>query len=311
MKVLVLTNMWPAPGRPQFGSFVARQVEELRTLGLDVDVLFVDGQSSKWNYLRGFRELHRTLKRERYDLIHAHYVFSGVIARSQKSCPIVLTHHGIETVQSWQAPLCWVVSRVVDAVTVVSPDLADKLGLDDAVVLPNGIDLDLFEPRSQHEARSRLGLNGRKIVLFVGEPRPEKRLDLIRAAAAKLESLRPDVLLLEVCGKPQAEIALYMNAADVLVLASDFEGDPMVIKEAMATNLPIVTTAVGALRDVVAGTDGCFVAEQSVTDISEKLERALERGGRTNGRTAIARYSWPHVARDVLAVYERVIARRG
>src|SRR5436190_557229 len=96
LRVLTVTNMWPTDEWPQFGIFVKRQVDGLRDAGLDVDVLFVNGRGSKSNYARGFPELASALRRRRYDLVQANYVFSGLIARSQRRHPIVLTHHGIE-----------------------------------------------------------------------------------------------------------------------------------------------------------------------------------------------------------------------
>src|SRR4051812_5330184 len=92
LRVLTVTNMWPTPEAPQFGIFVKRQVDELRRLGVQVDVQFVNGRRSKANYARAFREFRRRLRGRRYDLIHADYVFSGVIARAQLRHPVVLAH---------------------------------------------------------------------------------------------------------------------------------------------------------------------------------------------------------------------------
>ncbi|MGB9593378.1 MAG: glycosyltransferase, partial [Anaerolineae bacterium] len=226
MRVLVVTNMYPTADKPAFGTFVRAQVESLRGLGVDVDVFFMDGKASRLNYARGFADLRRHLRGHApYDLIHAHYVFSGLVALSQRRLPVVLTHHGIEVVLGWQGHLCrWVTPRV-DAVIVTSGAVKRALGDEDAVVIPCGVDMARFAPMPQAEARARLGLPAdAKLVLFAGEPRPEKRLEVIQAAVALLSAQDSRVQLVVASNRPHEEMPLYMNACDVLALASDFEG---------------------------------------------------------------------------------------
>src|SRR6266542_3061475 len=151
MKLLTVTNMWPTADAPQFGVFVSRQVDELRRAGIDVSVLFIDGRSTRVNYARGIFAFRAALGSEGFDVIQANYVFSGVIARAQRQCPIVLTHHGVEVFQTWQAPLCWAMSRLVDRVVVRSEQMRQRLGLPSARVIPAGVDLDLFRPRPKAE----------------------------------------------------------------------------------------------------------------------------------------------------------------
>jgi glycosyltransferase involved in cell wall biosynthesis len=308
VNVLVVTNMWPTPTQPQFGVFVHWEVEELRRLGVDADVLFIDGRAATVNYAKGIRLLHQALRRRSYALVHAHYVFSAVVARTQRELPIVLTHHGIEVLQGWQAPLSAGVSHLVDGLIVKSVQMRARLRRPDAQVIPSGVDLGVFRPLARGVARQRLGLaQDKRIVLYVGEPRPEKRLDVIEAAVVLVRSRRQDVELRTVSGVPQPEVALNMNAADVLVLASDGEGSPTVIKEAMACNLPIVSVDVGDVRKVIAGTQGCAICAQDPKDMAEKLEVALNADGRTTGRQAVAQYSWSAIAQQVRAFYARIL----
>ncbi len=64
-RTLVVTNLWPTESDPGYGSFVEAQMESLRALGVDFDVLFVDGRKSWWNYLRAVGEMRRRLRRNR------------------------------------------------------------------------------------------------------------------------------------------------------------------------------------------------------------------------------------------------------
>src|SRR3974390_34029 len=109
MRILTVTNMYPTEQSPQFGIFVQEQVDSIRARGHEVDVLFVNAREGRLRhkaYLLGAPRLWRTVAGRQYDIIHAHYVFSGIIARFQRSAPLVLTHHGPELLHPWQGPVC-------------------------------------------------------------------------------------------------------------------------------------------------------------------------------------------------------------
>jgi teichuronic acid biosynthesis glycosyltransferase TuaC len=266
MRVLVVTNMYPSAANPALGTFVQEQVDSVRAKGVHVDVLFVNGPQRTLNYFTGIlRYLWRMFRHSReYDLVHAHYVFSGLIARLQWCKPVILTHHGIEVIWGWQGPLSRWVSRWVDRVIVTSRAVADSLGRAGVTVIPCGVDLDLFRPVPQEEARSRLGLDrDKRYVVYAGRTGPEKRLDIIEEAVARLQANDPEVHLLLLTKKAHEIVPLYLSAADALVLASDFEGSPTVIKEAMACNLPIVSTDVGDVAGLIGNTEGCYLCRQT------------------------------------------------
>lgn len=311
MRVLVLTNMYPHEADASFGTFVYEQVRALRALGVEMDVLFVNGRASRWNYLLGYPRLWRQLHYVSYDLIHAHYVFAGLIARAQCRLPIVQSFHGAGEMAGYQGWLCKRLAPLVDAVIVTSAQHKAQLGHAEAHIIPCGVDLELFAPRPRAEARAALGWDAeRKVVLWVGDPRPEKRVDLVRAAYEALRARRDDVDLHLVSRVEHRLVPIYMNAADVFLLTSDTEGSPVVIKEAMACNLPIVSVAVGDVPQVIAGVDGCYIAERNVEDLAAKLELALAFGRRTSGREAIRHLQTAGEARAILDLYQQVLSRK-
>ena len=308
MKVLVLTNMYPSPEKPSSGIFVQEQVEALRREGVDIDVFLVDGSEHKINYLWGIFRLWWHLLRHRYDLIHAHYVFSGIVARMQLLYPIVLTHHGPEF-WSWQFLPCKIITPLVNKVILVSPEMDERLKYKKALVIPCGVDFELFKPVPRDEAREKLNLpKDKKLILWAGNyQRPEKRWDIVEAAVSIAKEKDPSIDFLLVTNQPHEVVPLYMNACDTLLLVSDAEGSPMVVKEAMACNLPVVSVPVGDVPAVIGGTEGCYLCTQDPADVAEKLLQALSQPRRTNGREKISHLEQGVIARRIKAVFQEAL----
>lgn len=311
MRVLVVTNLYPHEADRSFGTFVYEQVRALRALGVEMDVLFINGRASRWNYLSGYGRYWRQLAWVRYDLVHAHYVFAGMIARAQLALPVVQSFHGAGEMYGYQGALCRRLAPLMDAVIVTSAEHKGQIGYEPAQIIPCGVDMSLFAPRPREQARAELGWDiQRPVVLWVGDPRPEKRLDLIRAAHELLRQRRPGVDLQLVSRVPHDRVPVYLNAADVFILASDAEGSPVIIKEALACNLPVVSTAVGDVPQVIGGVEWCYLAEQTPEDLAAKLDLALTLGGRRiRGREAIQHLQTQGEARAILALYEQTLAR--
>jgi glycosyltransferase involved in cell wall biosynthesis len=276
-----------------------------------VDVLFVDGPANKLNYLGGIFRFRRQIARHHYDLVHAHYVFSGIIALAQRGLPVVTTFHSGEVLEgSFQRALSRLVSARADLNIAVSAEVMQRLR-GRSCVIPCGVDLERFRPVDVEEARRRLNLpTDARLVVFAAAMRPEKRFDLVQEAFALVQERLPDARLVVVSNQPPELVPLYMNACDVLVLASRKEGSPQVVKEAMACNLPIVSTAVGDVPEVMVGTEGCHICTADPQDIADKLVSALEFGRRTDGRKRVEDLSMERVAERVMEAYGQVLASR-
>lgn len=312
MRVLLVTNMYPVPEMPSFGTFVQKQVESLRKQGIEIDVFFINGRKNTLNYLWAFPRFWGRLITKRYDLIHAHYVLSGIVARAQLLYPVVLTHHGPEVFRTWQATVSRVLTPLVDRAIVVSEEMKQKGRLSKAHVIPCGIDFDLFRPIPRKQAREELNLpQEKKLVLWAGEHfRPEKRFDIVQEAMARLSRRLPETQLVLVSGRPLSDVPKYMSACDVLLLVSDAEGSPMVIKEAMACNLPVVSVPAGDVPEVIGGTDGCYLCSQDPADAAQKLELALRWGQRTNGREKIGHLESGSISRRIVSLYEGLLQEK-
>jgi glycosyltransferase involved in cell wall biosynthesis len=323
-RVLVVTNLWPTESDPSFGSFVQAQMESLRPLGVEFETLFINGRASRRNYLRAYPELWRRLKERQFDIVHAHFGLSGLVARGQFDLPLVVTFHGDDvlgrpTRSGSITPMgrffqvsSLLLAPLVSAVIVQNREMKRRLKLASARIIPCGVDLNLFQPVDRNEARKSLGLDpGKMYVLFPYNPAEQrKRFDLIEEAVALARKQLPRLEVLQVRGKPHRDIPMYMNAADVLVMASMIEGSPMTVKEAMAVNLPVVGVDVGDVPDLIGTTEGCYVVPREAGPIAEKIVEVCRRSVRTQGRDNIARLSIQNVANKIVEVYSAVTASR-
>lgn len=330
MRVLVFTNMYPSTAMPFYGSFVRDEAEALRRAGAEVDVYFVNGRANKFKYIGMPAGFFARTRRGRYDVIHVHHSFCGLVATSQRRTPVVWTFHegeisGDTADALREQPIKRIayskrmkryVARRVDAVVVVAEHLRDPLGRPDALWLPSGIDWNLFSPMDSAEARRRLGLAaGKRYVLFPAAPsRVEKRYDLARRAVDVLKETWPatdDVELIALDDVPHEQVPLFMNASELMLMTSAFEASPVTIREALACNVPVISTDVGDARVVIGDIAGCRIVDAEPAQIADALRAALAAPRRVQARERMRAYSLDTVASALLMLYDRVVEKHG
>jgi glycosyltransferase involved in cell wall biosynthesis len=324
MKILIVTPIYPSIENPARGTFVQTQVECLRRAGLEVEVLVVGERSRTFKYPKAAFELHRRLAKGSIDLIHAHYSYAGIIARTQRRVPVVVSYCGDDLLgtindrgkQALFGRMAVLAGRVlsnhIDSVIVKSREMASKLWRKDVHVIPHEIDFQLFQPSDREQARKSLGLDlQKKYLLFAANPDiPVKRFPLAKAVADYMVRKDPTIELLVVYKEPQQRLPLYMSACDALLFTSYQEGSPNVIKQAMACNVPIVSTSVGDVREIVGNTAGCHISKPEVQEFAGHLSSILRHRERTNGREHVRHLAGPVVAQRIIEVYEQVLRNR-
>ncbi len=312
MRVLVLTNMFPIPERPWYGIFVHEQIEDLRRLGLDVSVLFVNGRESKANYARGAAKLRALLHQGSIELVHAHYGLTGAVAGSQRRVPVVTTFHGSDCNgdSAWQTAVSWVVARLSTPI-FVSQELADRLGCPGAAVIPAAVDTDVFQPCERSEARRRLGLPEEGVYALLPGSRAVRRknAELFDAALERARKAVPQLRGLSLEGVSREQVSLTMNAVDVVVMTSTYEGSPVVVKESLACLTPVVSVRVGDVDELLGGLPGCTVVPRDATAIGNALLAALDAPRASELRERTVPYSRPRIAERVAAVFHEVLER--
>jgi len=319
-----MTAIYPTRENPAFGSFVRTQAEALKRAGIGVEVLVLKGRNRKLIYPKGVSQLRNQLKWGLFDLVHAHYGFVGMVARTQWKVPLVVTYHGddlLGTVVEEGKKALWSplvvaagkkLAQYVDAAIVQTAEMASKLTKSSVFVIPHEVDFDVFYPTERLEARAMLGLKpDKKYLLFAADPEiPVKRFPLAKTVADWLGRRDSSIELLVVSRETQPRLALYMSACDALVFPSYQEGSPNVVKQAMACNLPIVATDVGDIRQVIGNTKGCCVCNPSVSEFAARITEILSPPRRTEGREAIRHLDSSTVSGRIIEVYEHVLRNR-
>jgi N-acetyl-alpha-D-glucosaminyl L-malate synthase BshA len=224
---------------------------------------------------------------------------------------------------------------VVIALTDHMKKAMQKMYLRDVKVVPNGINVDEFAPLTKLEARAKLQMDDdERVVAFVGSLREIKGVEyLVRATKSILETGTvihtviigdgPDRERLESLthqlhissyvtfkGQIQNEqIPYYLRVSDVFVLPSLSEGFPVVLLEAMASGLPIVTTNVGGVPEIVRDRENGFIIEpknaKEIADRvlcilkSEEITKRLSNNNKHRARD----FGWELIVDDLEKIY--------
>ena len=274
-------------GKGDLIKIAKHQGDSLIGMGYSVDYFFITGKGLR-GYLGSIPKIRKKIKAGNYDIVHAHYSLSAIAASLAGRHRMVVSLMGSDT---YSHPVMLLLIRLFcrvrwEVVIVKTELMRSRVRSRKAIVLPNGVDVEQFHPVAKADARRLLDLQGRKIIMFAADPsRPEKNFKLAREAFAMLD--RKDAVLLPVFNKPKSQMPLYMNAADVLLLTSLWEGSVNVVKEAMACNLPVVSTDVGDVKFNTQGLQGYYVTSFDAAEIAERLGTALDLEAEVRGEERI------------------------
>jgi glycosyltransferase involved in cell wall biosynthesis len=302
-----------------------------------------------WAVVRACRRLRKSGFRP--DVIHAHVFSAGVpavVVGMLTHTPVVVTEHytayprrTLSRASVWMArfalgraarvlPVCLFLQRAIEAYGI-------KARFE---IVPNAVDAAMFHPDDSRAKPRKSG--DPKRLLFVGnlEPTGHKGFPTLLDSLERL-SLRRTDWSLEVVGEgptradyerlvaaspvsaavtfrgalPKPQVAERMRASDLFVLASKFENLPCVIIEAMATGLPVVSTTVGGIPEMVSNADGILVPPSDPVALADALDLVLREPGAFDSAAisarAQARFGLPAVGAQIRAIYDLVLAERG
>lgn len=306
---------------------IKNQSESLRNVGLTIEHFTINGKGLI-SYLRHIYLLKKYLQFNKYDLYHAHYGLSGMVAfLAKRNGKLVVSFMGDDLIGSIGPRNKYKLSSKLISKTniilseyfydfsIVKSDNLLKIlaSSKNREKVPNGVDIKKFCYVDKMTARKKVGFTeNKKYVLFTSDPtRYEKNYDLALKSVKLLADKNIELVVTKNVNVDY--MVYYYNASDCLILTSFHEGSPNVIKEAMACSRPIVSTNVGDIKWVFGKTDGCFLTSFDPYDVAVKLERALvfeEKAGKTEGRERIISIGLDSysIAKKIIKIYQTVIA---
>lgn len=291
--------------------------------------------------------LSRWLRKHRIDLVHTHNrmaLIYGAPAARLAGAAVVHTKHGYNPRRGTRLLAGNLSGKLVAAFVAVSDETAavarERKEIAEARlhVIANGIELGQFHanPEARIRIRAELGIEPDACVIgSVGRVAKEKNHALLLRAAAPLLNANTHVVVVgdgplmdalrdqangishvHLTGM-RSDVPDVLNAFDIFAMSSDTEGMPLVVLEAMATGLPVVSTNVGGIPNVVEDSVTGFLVpagdESALRDRLKRLvdDREMRRGfGKRAEQVATERYAATRMQREYLELYDRVLVDR-
>jgi len=320
-KIRVLAVI-PDGGSKNSMIFAHRQMNYLKASSIDVDIFMLKSRTSLKMLFFDMIAFRQKIIASKPDVVHAHYgTMTSFFCALGTNKPLVITFRGsdLNPVPSGNGFLGGI-KRILSQLSTlrarhiicVSQELKNRLWWKSnrVSIMPSGIDSLIFKPLPMKTAREQLGLSlTDKIILFnVGRSPLVKRLDLAEQAIEYVNSHYQNICFVKLYGAINPDdMPLYYNAADCLLLTSDYEGSPNVVKEALSCNCPVVSVDVGDVRDRLAGVWPSKVVKRDPVEIGEGIIEILKVCKRSNGHDLIQDLSLEKQGVQLASIYQSML----
>ena len=315
MRVLQLTNNYPTPKFPIFGIFVKEQIDSLNELGVSNDVLFMNSrEGGKLAYLTGYFRLIGKLLGNKYDLIHCHHSYSAIIlvctgAAFFKKC--IVSYQNDPEHEGGK-----LLFRILHGIFngVILKNKAPEIRYPRTYYLPNGVNTDFFKPYEKSYSKEKLGLDkNRRYIVFMDSynQRTQKRIDRFWETMKILKEryLFNDIEPLILTNTERSLMPFCLCASELHLLTSDFEGSPNSVKECLACNVPVVSTPVGNVAELIGDVRGCYISETfNPEELAELTSRVLNNSSHSSREVIGAKgLDIKTVGQKLLSIYRNLI----
>ncbi len=293
----------------QISPFIKEQAEAIEKRGVEIDYFLIKGKGLI-GYLKNLSSLKKTIREFLPEIIHAHYGLSGLLACLQRKVPVVITFHGCDINRIKLRALSYLASCLSRKNIFVSENLLKRLGLkknNKNFVIPCGVNHKLFFPTPKENARKKLGLEiTKKYILFSSGF--DNKIKNYQFCYQTLVKLNNNVELIELSNRTRNEVYFLMYACDLLMMTSFSEGSPQVIKEALISGLPIISTNVGDVKFMIDDVEGCYIIGTSVKDFADRILQMIKLDKKTEGRERIiaSGLDSESIAKKIIEVYSLV-----
>jgi len=287
MKVIHVTNLYPYEDHSTYGIFIKEQIDSLKDKDFQ-DVFFINAKEKGLKtYFKAIKDLQRIISN--YDIIHCHHQFSAITAYlANPKAKIITAVLGDIKKRTWTNKVAYNIAEKISEKIIFKNQI--PFPSDKYVLLPNGVNIDFFKELEKKECRKALNLDQDKIyVLFVCNgslDNPIKRHDKFLKVIKKLNenNVHNQYMPLYLSNVKREEVPVYFNAADFMLLTSDHEGSPNAIKEAMACNVPIVSTQVGDVEKLLDGVNNSYISKKGLISELYQFCKQLDVRQKSNGR---------------------------
>ena len=294
--------------------FFEQQVEALESHGVECTTVTVPETGTLVESADAYRRFYqRILSRglDSYDLVHANYGLTGPFALAQPTRPVVLSVWGSDVMSDSTALTATteLAARGSDAVVAPSEAISESMSVPHEVV-PFALDTERFRPVDRERAREAVDWNpDGHVVLFPYHPdRDVKDHERAERVITQVEELLDEPVDLRwIWGVDHDRVPLYMNASDAVLVTSRRESGPMVVKEAAACNVPVVSTDVGFVDAALDGVENSHVAGTDA-GLVDALASTLQSDRRSDGRTETAFLTPDRMGERLADLYADVLA---
>ena len=301
MRILIIAS----GNSSQISPFVKEQAESLIKQGLSVDFFLIKGKGL-FGYLKNYFLLLKKIKYEEYNLVHAHYGLSGLLASMQLTIPVVITFHGSDVNMKKNYIFSRIASKLSTTNIFVHQSLPKKLKIyRNPIIIPCGFNNNRFFPLPKDKAREVLKWKKNKhyIVFSSSFDNKIKNVQLAWSAISDINNCN----LIELKGYEKEKINLILNASDLLLVTSLSETGPIIVKEALACNCPIISTDVGDVKKLIQNVQNCYISSYNPEEIKKKINLVLLNNKRTNGKQAVKNFKLENIAYKVIDVYKTTL----
>jgi glycosyltransferase involved in cell wall biosynthesis len=288
-------------------TFIVEQADALMKQGVEIDYFYIR-KKGIIGYLSNYLPFRQKLKKNTYDLVHAHYGLSGLLASLQRKIPVIVTYHGSDINNAYHRFFSTIAIHLSKFNIFVHSSIRRNVCSAQSAIIPCGIDLDQFYPVSRDQAYEQLNLAPNKHrILFAGAfDRVVKNVGLARQALA-LTVQQPE--LIELKNYSREEVRSLMSACDLLLVTSFSETGPLVVKEALACGSPVVSVDVGDVQQLLQKIESSFVVPREPEAIAEKIDLILEGSLDLSQfeRSIDTRFDNNLIAEKIIAIYQELL----